>query len=273
MSDADEKSQQSEKSASAASGQDNDAWENVSLSDVNLEGMNDPYVNKFKNVLKEYQANSDYAIKYESWTLKSIIVKSNDDVRQEVLALQLMKRLKQIFAEVNNLPIFLRPYEIFVTSANSGLLEFIPDTCSIDYLKKKFPSVEWTLHTFFTKYFGDEFDQAQKNFAESLAGYSIFTYLFNVKDRHNGNILLDSQGHLIHIDFGFFLQNSPGGMGFEAAPFKLSQEYMDILGGHESTMFLYFKTLLVRGLFEVRKHMDELIVMIQIMAHKQTEKV
>ena len=67
-----------------------------------------------------------------------------------------------------------------------------------------------------------------------MAGYAIFTYLFNVKDRHNGNILLDCLGHLIHIDFGFFLQNSPGGMGFEAAQFKLTQEYVDILGGTES---------------------------------------
>lgn len=119
------------------------------MSDVDLQGMCDPYVNKFKNVLKEYQANSEHAIKYESWTLKSMIVKSNDDVRQEVLAMQLMKRLKQIFSNVSNLPIFLRPYEIFVTSANSGIIEFIPDTCSIDYLKKKFPAPEWTLHTFF----------------------------------------------------------------------------------------------------------------------------
>lgn len=159
-----------------------------------------------------------------------------------------------------------------MTSANSGFIEFIPDTCSIDYLKKKFPTSEWTLHTFFQRYFGDGADQAQRNFAESLAGYSIFCYLFNVKDRHNGNILLDSQGHLIHIDFGFFLQNSPGGMGFEAAPFKLTQEYIDILGGPDSPMFLYFKTLLVRGLFEVRKHMDELIVIIQIMSFKQNKK-
>ena len=89
-----------------------------------------------------------------------------------------------------------------------------------------------------------------------------------MKDRHNGNILLDQQGHLIHIDFGFFLQNSPGGMGFEAAPFKLTQEYVDILGGCESPMFYYFKNLLRRGLIEVRKHMEELIVIIQIMASK-----
>ncbi len=53
------------------------------------------------------------------------------------------------------------------------------------------------------KYFGDSFEEAQKNFVESLAGYSLFNYLFNVKDRHNANILLDNLGHIIHIDFGF----------------------------------------------------------------------
>lgn len=52
ISDLDEKSQQSEKSPK--SNQDNEAWENVSMSDVDLQGMGDPYVNKFKNVLKEY---------------------------------------------------------------------------------------------------------------------------------------------------------------------------------------------------------------------------
>ena len=103
-----------------------------------------------------------------------------------------MKRLSQIFNSAENLNIFLRPYEIFVTSSNSGLLEFIPETNSIDYLKKKFPSKEWTLNTFFLKYFGEDYDQAQKNFVESFAGYAIFSYLFNVKDRHNGNILIDS---------------------------------------------------------------------------------
>jgi len=64
-----------------------------------------------------------------------------------------MKRLQHIFSRVQNLPIYLRPYEIFVTSSTSGLLEFIPDTNSIDYLKKKFPQKDWSLATFYEKYF------------------------------------------------------------------------------------------------------------------------
>ena len=47
----------------------------------------------------------------------------------------------------------------------------------------------------------------------------------NIKDRHNGNIMIDIEGHIMHIDFGFYLSNAPGkGVKFESAPFKLTEE-------------------------------------------------
>ena len=57
---------------------------------------------------------------------------------------------------------------------------------------------------------------------------------------------------LVHIDFGFLLSNSPGkNMGFEAAPFKLTGEWVELMGGIGSPWFRYFSTLVVRG-FQVR---------------------
>lgn len=35
-----------------------------------------------------------------------------------------------------NLNLYLKPYEILVTSENSGLLEFVPNTISMDAMKK-----------------------------------------------------------------------------------------------------------------------------------------
>jgi phosphatidylinositol 4-kinase len=72
--------------------------------------------------------------------------------------------------------------------------------------------------------------------------------LLAVRDRHNGNILIDEQGRVVHIDFGFFLSNSPGGnANFERAPFKLTREMIDVMGGEHSLEFATFRDLVIRG--------------------------
>ena len=68
-------------------GDDNDGWEKVSYEDLKMDGMVDPFANTTKKMTRDYNGLSEFAAKYESWMLKSLIIKANDDVRQEVLAL------------------------------------------------------------------------------------------------------------------------------------------------------------------------------------------
>ncbi|CAH2073437.1 unnamed protein product [Thlaspi arvense] len=204
------------------------------------------------------------------WDLRSIIVKSGDDCRQEHLAVQLISHFFDIFQEAG-LPLWLRPYEVLVTSSYTALIETIPDTASIHSIKSRYPNIT-SLRDFFDAKFKENspsFKLAQRNFVESMAGYSLVCYLLQVKDRHNGNLLMDEEGHIIHIDFGFMLSNSPGGVNFESAPFKLTRELLEVMDsdaeGVPSEFFDYFKVLCIQGFLTCRKHAERIILLVEML--------
>jgi phosphatidylinositol 4-kinase len=165
--------------------------------------------------------------------------------------------------------VWLYPYEIIALTYRGGIIEAIPDTISIDSLKKNDPTYT-DLKSFFIKHFGppmsDEYEGAKANFVESLAAYSIVCYLLQIKDRHNGNILLDNRGHLIHIDFGFFFLSSPGkNSGFESAPFKLTREFVDLMDGPQSRTFGKFRELCCRTFLELRKNCYQITLLVDML--------
>ncbi|KAH0263440.1 hypothetical protein KCU71_g20384, partial [Aureobasidium melanogenum] len=109
---------------------------------------------------------------------------------------------------------------------------------------------------------------AVDNFAKSLAAYSVISYILQLKDRHNGNILIDNVGHIVHIDFGFMLSNTPGSMGFEAAPFKLTQEYIDVLGGMDSAPFAKFKQHMKEAFQALRREAERIVMLVDLMGRQ-----
>ncbi|NWI96654.1 PI4KB kinase, partial [Pitta sordida] len=165
-----------------------------------------------------------------SWRLLSVIVKCGDDLRQELLAFQVLQQLQSIW-EQERVPLWIKPYKILVISADSGMIEPVVNAVSIHQIKKQ--SLLSLLDYFLQEhgsYNTESFLTAQRNFVQSCAGYCLVCYLLQVKDRHNGNILLDADGHIIHIDFGFILSSSPRNLGFETSAFKLTTEFVDVSG-------------------------------------------
>jgi phosphatidylinositol 4-kinase len=96
--------------------------------------------------------------------------------------------------------------------------------------------------------------------------------VLQIKDRHNGNILLDLAGHIMHIDFGFLVSNAPGkGLKFENAPFKLSEELVEVLGAKDSKNFKRFRTLMVEGFKALHDNADKIILVVEMMMLGQSD--
>jgi hypothetical protein len=209
--------------------------------------------------------------------LMPFIVKAGDDLRQEQLAIQLMSQFDWIFKE-ESVDVYLRPFTVMSISSDAGFVEVVPDAVSVHSLKKRTPNFV-SLLDFFERAYGKvasrTFREAQRKFIRSMAGYSLVSYFLQIKDRHNGNIMLDAEGHVVHIDFGFMLTNSPGAIKFENVPFKLTEEYLQVICARKSVQdasetsktegYRYFQELFVLGLLAARKHYDKLTTLVEIM--------
>lgn len=198
---------------------------------------------------------------------QSAIFKVGDDCRQDILALQLISVFRSVFTAVG-LDLYLFPYRIVATAPGCGVIEVIPKSISRDMMGREKVN---NLHDYFINTFGPlhsvGLQRARDNFVKSLAAYSLILYLLQIKDRHNGNIMFDNAGHVIHIDFGFILDIAPGGITFESAPFKLTTEMIDVMGGDANTLaYKRFAELVVQAYLAIRPHAEKIIQLVALMA-------
>ena len=100
-----------------------------------------PFGKKWSEITSSIQEKSPFR-KFETYSIKTFIAKADDDLRQEVMTMQMIQEFDKIFSE-DNTGLKLKPYEILVTSSCSGLVEFLPNTISIDGLKKKIINILW----------------------------------------------------------------------------------------------------------------------------------
>lgn len=225
----------------------------------------DIYYDDWKNKEENARRNSHFS-KMKGWKLNSMIVKTGNSLKQEIIAYQILHEMKKIWQDEKK-DIWIRTYKIYFVNNSAGLVETITNAYSIHKIKEmgQEENKNFSLKSYFIEKYGyltEEYKKANLNFLKSLVGYSLASYILQIKDRHNGNILLDSDGHVVHVDFGFILGDHPGFYCVEVAPFKFCREYFDLL----DDLLEEFKMLFLEGFIALRKHSERLCRIIEILS-------
>ena len=193
----------------------------------------------------------------KDFIFSQLIIKEAIDFDKEFGAILLLSQIEKVLREYQ-IDTWFNPLSFNNYCYNGGTIEVIPNSKSIHEIK--------SLSFFKNLKFWPEknYENVQekkifKNFLESLAGYSLFCYLFQVKDRHNANILLNSDKRIIHVDFAFILGSLPGNLKLEATSFKMSGDFISLIKGKHSQSFDHLKEIFTRGFMILRKNIGKIV--------------
>ena len=162
----------------------------------------------------------------------------------------------------------MKPYRVLATGEQRGVIEFLTNSKSRHEIGCEHGE---DLLNYFIRKYGQvgtpEFTKAQHNFVISMAPYSLLCYIFQIKDRHNANIMINDDGYILHIDFGFIFDISPGrNLNFEKAPFKLTREMIDLMGGgKDKPVFREFMKIYTKCFISARSRYNEIEAICSLM--------
>uniref|UniRef100_A0AAY5EI93 Phosphatidylinositol-4-phosphate 3-kinase n=1 Tax=Electrophorus electricus TaxID=8005 RepID=A0AAY5EI93_ELEEL len=193
----------------------------------------------------------------------SVMFKVGEDLRQDMLALQLIRIMDRIWLQ-EGLDLRIVNFKCISTGKNKGMVELVPSSETLRKIQVEFgvtgsfkdkPLAEWLRKYNLAE---DEYEKASENFIYSCAGCCVATYLLGICDRHNDNIMLRSTGHMFHIDFGKFLGHAQmiGSFKRDRAPFVLTSDMAYVINGGErpTSRFQLFVDLCSQAYNLIRKH-------------------
>jgi len=208
----------------------------------------------------------------------SIIFKNGDDLRQDMLTLQVIRIMDSIWLN-EGLDLRMMPYACLSTGKDVGMIEVVRLAKTVYGIQRqagKLAAIQvdsTQLHKWIKeKNKGPKYEQAIETFTHSCAGYCVATFILGIGDRNPDNIMVNEDGNIFHIDFGHFLGHfkKKFGINRERVPFVLTEDFLYVISkGIEnptkSKDFQAFQELCGRAYLVLRRHANLLITLFMMM--------
>jgi phosphatidylinositol-4,5-bisphosphate 3-kinase len=195
-----------------------------------------------------------------------IIFKDGDDLRQDMLTLQMLKIMDRLWKR-EGLDLRMNPYNCISLADRAGMIEVVLNAETIANIQKDkgvFSATsafrKGSILAWLKDYNTTEaaLNKAITEFTLSCAGYCVATYVLGIADRHSDNIMVKKSGQLFHIDFGHILGHFKEKFGIkrERVPFVLTHDFEYVINkGQKSALeFKIFQEYCEKAFLILRKH-------------------
>ena len=194
-----------------------------------------------------------------------VMFKYGDDLRQDQLILQMINYMDSLLKNMH-LDYEFTTYKTLATSKSDGFVEFVPNSKTIFDIKREYNNQIRAFYEEISKKDG-KIDEAELNkkldsYINSCAGYCVVTYILGIGDRHLENLMIDRNGRLFHIDFGYILGKDPKPM---PPPIKLCKEMVECMGGKGSKRYEEFQQKCVNAYWVLRDNARVIVNMFYLM--------
>lgn len=134
------------------------------------------------------------------------IFKIDKDIVQEEKILNIVKWIENLLIN-NGMKIKLHHYTI-ASYTTLGIVEYVENAYTISKIIKTYGKIIDFISRYNSHNFGQT-DAAIMNYTNSLAVWSVISYILGIGDRHLDNLMMIEDGNIFHIDFGFILGKDP----------------------------------------------------------------